>query len=479
MVTAEELLFGENDKKPVFNDRSQIKSWIQNRLMPLGILIVIERSDVAKIVFKCKSYRYSSSFKKVRQKRVSKKQKLLLQQQGLLETLELQQKDKQKKAKKNSNCSCPFRIRANYSVRTNKWTIVIVNGKHNHPLKNCQSNAGEFFNDDSFNRDIQVNLVKKRFHTNPHEPEMIEDKEIKNASVGTVSSKSLSFSNASSASNPSTPNSLLLPSYDNSTSQMLLGVNLNQASSVNLSDSYSVSSPISSCDNSMEDFLSTRGSSAHLTAAIEGTSNIDQSINHGNYNFSDDWKFTGNQEVYSSSYASPFFEPVRDDQLPEGISTVNSLIDDFFTRNSGAPQQSMDMMNRNMSMNMNQNVSYVQLNDSTQELPRSKPEDTSFNFSKIDDISMRANYNSTMPFMTDSAFNNVHNNMLSNLDYGVPACPVINMNDMGMVTDIDMNNYDNSEPQFSMNGNMNATNGNEDYSNIPITTFVDDCPAMY
>lgn len=171
-LTAHDLLFGKNNEKPLFNDRAQIKSWIQNRLIPLGILIVIERLDDTKIVFKCKLYRYLLAFKKVRQKRVLKKQKLLLQKKGLLEAIEAEQKLHQKKT---SKCLCPFRIRANFLIRLNKWLIVIVNGEHNHPLKNCLTQSGALFNEASFDRDINVNLAKKRFVPDPDEPEMVDE----------------------------------------------------------------------------------------------------------------------------------------------------------------------------------------------------------------------------------------------------------------------------------------------------------------
>lgn len=175
MSTAEELLFGKNNKKPMFDDRTQIKSWIQNRLIPLGILIVIERSDDSKIVFKCKSYRYSSGFKKIRQKRVSKKQKLLWKEKGLVH---LEESLKKIKDNQNNNAtSCPFRIRANFSVRVNKWTIVILNHEHNHPLRNCLNEKGETFNDNSFTKDIGYNLERNRFFLNPAEPQMISNEQ--------------------------------------------------------------------------------------------------------------------------------------------------------------------------------------------------------------------------------------------------------------------------------------------------------------
>ncbi|KAF6006100.1 hypothetical protein HII13_005220 [Brettanomyces bruxellensis] len=87
-------------KKRLFKDKAEIKPWLQAQLAPKGITIVIARSDDSKIVFKCKS---ESRFHGHTHK-------------GLrLGT---------RKGKKH--CSgpeyavhpeCPFRIRANYSVR--------------------------------------------------------------------------------------------------------------------------------------------------------------------------------------------------------------------------------------------------------------------------------------------------------------------------------------------------------------------------
>jgi hypothetical protein len=95
-----------NDK--TFNEKSQIKPWLQKRLAPLNIDIVIERSDDTKIVFKCK---YSNH------------------------TINTTSKDNKKK-----KSVCPFRIRANYSIRLKLWSLVIVNDSHNHPIPQISMN---------------------------------------------------------------------------------------------------------------------------------------------------------------------------------------------------------------------------------------------------------------------------------------------------------------------------------------------------
>ena len=93
-----------------FNEKSDIKPWLQSRLSSLGINIVIERSDDTKIVFKCK---YSFS-----------------QPLGSSSSTSGAANSPSNRKKK----FCPFRIRANYSIRLKHWSLVIVNDSHNHPL---------------------------------------------------------------------------------------------------------------------------------------------------------------------------------------------------------------------------------------------------------------------------------------------------------------------------------------------------------
>lgn len=72
-----------------FSERNDIKPWLFDKLLQTrGIRIGIERSDQKKIVFKCK------------------------------------RKDKGK--------PCTFRIRANYSIKSKSWSLVIINSNHNH-----------------------------------------------------------------------------------------------------------------------------------------------------------------------------------------------------------------------------------------------------------------------------------------------------------------------------------------------------------
>ena len=72
-----------------FRDRSQIKPWLNSSLLLRGVQVAIERSDVNKIIFKC---RHKAFF------------------QG----------------------QCPFRIRANYLIKMAVWLLVVINDSHNH-----------------------------------------------------------------------------------------------------------------------------------------------------------------------------------------------------------------------------------------------------------------------------------------------------------------------------------------------------------
>lgn len=79
----------------------------------MGIHIVIERSDDSKIVFKCKA---PSSPTQIGSGSIGKKP-----------------------VRKAANC--PFRIRANYSIRAKRWTLVVVNSTHNHNHHGCNINT--------------------------------------------------------------------------------------------------------------------------------------------------------------------------------------------------------------------------------------------------------------------------------------------------------------------------------------------------
>ncbi|KAG0669797.1 hypothetical protein C6P45_003317 [Maudiozyma exigua] len=89
---------------PIFEDKSEIKPWLQKIFFPQGIDLVIERSDKSKIIFKCKAVTRS--------------------------TTDIQ--DETTTTTPIITTNCPFRIRASYSLKLKKWNIVIVNNTHSH-----------------------------------------------------------------------------------------------------------------------------------------------------------------------------------------------------------------------------------------------------------------------------------------------------------------------------------------------------------
>lgn len=103
----------------LFKDKSEIKPWLQAQLAPKGISIVIARSDDSKIVFKCKSG--------------SKFHGHLLNNKGPRSNTKNSKKHRAGRAHALQP-DCPFRIRANFSVRAGTWSLVIVDDRHNHPL---------------------------------------------------------------------------------------------------------------------------------------------------------------------------------------------------------------------------------------------------------------------------------------------------------------------------------------------------------
>lgn len=74
-----------------FVEKSSVKTWLSAELFNRkGIRIAIERSDDNKIIFKCKH--------------------------------------------RASGPPCSFRIRSNYLIKLNAWSLVVINDKHNHDL---------------------------------------------------------------------------------------------------------------------------------------------------------------------------------------------------------------------------------------------------------------------------------------------------------------------------------------------------------
>lgn len=96
------------DPVPQFTEKLDIKIWLQKMFFPMGIDIVIERSDKSKIIFKCKPSDYRSHEPK--------------------EFRGDEPEDPKRRV-------CPFRVRSTFSAQLKKWNIVIINNGHSHDLK--------------------------------------------------------------------------------------------------------------------------------------------------------------------------------------------------------------------------------------------------------------------------------------------------------------------------------------------------------
>lgn len=129
------------DPIPDFNDKNEIKPWLQKIFYPQGIEIVIERSDNIKIIFKCKA---SKRGKKTRKSAFcgpddpgnEDEKSLLVQSLTKSNNNSTSSSNSTKKKRSVSPYNtCPFRIRATFSLKRQKWNIVVINNGHSHPLK--------------------------------------------------------------------------------------------------------------------------------------------------------------------------------------------------------------------------------------------------------------------------------------------------------------------------------------------------------
>lgn len=106
----------------LFYDKAAIKPWLLGQLRPLGVHVVIERSDDSKIVFKCKAPA----------KATNSGVGAGASGAGANSAATTGGVTKPHTKKPRAASSCPFRIRANYSIRAKRWTVVVVNACHNH-----------------------------------------------------------------------------------------------------------------------------------------------------------------------------------------------------------------------------------------------------------------------------------------------------------------------------------------------------------
>lgn len=91
-----------------FHNKNDIKPWLLEKLREIaGLQIVIERSDTSKIVFKCKN----NAKKEI-----------------------VEAKTSNCKVASRRQITCPFRIRANFSQRSQWWALVVINDTHDHEI---------------------------------------------------------------------------------------------------------------------------------------------------------------------------------------------------------------------------------------------------------------------------------------------------------------------------------------------------------
>lgn len=115
------------DSVPNFEDKNDIKPWLQKIFYPQGIELVIERSDSLKVVFKCKAAKRGR--RSLQDMTPEEKQR----QEELAREHEKRRKNSKRSVSKFNHC--PFRVRATYSLKRKKWSIVVLNNSHSHSLR--------------------------------------------------------------------------------------------------------------------------------------------------------------------------------------------------------------------------------------------------------------------------------------------------------------------------------------------------------
>lgn len=141
------------DSVPNFEDKNDIKPWLQKIFYPQGIELVIERSDNLKVVFKCKAAKRGR--RSLQDMTPEEKQR----QEELAREHEKKRKSSKRSVSKFNHC--PFRIRATYSLKRKKWSIVVLNNAHSHSLKfNPESEEYKKFKE-RLRSDNDVEAIKK------------------------------------------------------------------------------------------------------------------------------------------------------------------------------------------------------------------------------------------------------------------------------------------------------------------------------
>lgn len=169
-----------------FAEKEQIKPWLLEILLQnKNINIVIERSDKNKIIFKCKSpngnRRESEDGRRV------------------------------KMGSRRLN-TCPFKLRANYSIRNKEWTILVVNDQHDHSLDSSyeETNLDSKSSKVALSRKKKLISLKNSSMSSNQEDErssrqtftpniQLDDSAFSNAIDNSMSNNTPSYKNSSSA----------------------------------------------------------------------------------------------------------------------------------------------------------------------------------------------------------------------------------------------------------------------------------------
>ncbi|ODV80168.1 uncharacterized protein CANTADRAFT_229186 [Suhomyces tanzawaensis NRRL Y-17324] len=142
------LLDLELDRKR-FYGKDEIKPWLQECLSKeRNIHIVIERLDTSKIIFKCKN---------------NVKKEIT--------------KPSNTKSQVRRHTTCPFKIRANYSLKNKYWSLVVINDSHDHLIEDHRSKPSAGASGKSETAPISSGLgdasysrVDDMFNPSPEEP---------------------------------------------------------------------------------------------------------------------------------------------------------------------------------------------------------------------------------------------------------------------------------------------------------------------
>ncbi|EJS43752.1 rcs1p [Saccharomyces arboricola H-6] len=169
------------DPVPNFKDKSDIKPWLQKIFYPQGIELVIERSDTFKVVFKCKAAKRGRNGRRKRKDKSNEQDQeenkshtndeeleytggssFILSTSGPQSSPDQSFSGKPKKKRCVSRFNnCPFRVRATYSLKRKRWSIVVMNNNHSHLLKfNPDSEEYKKFKE-KLRNDNDVDAIKK------------------------------------------------------------------------------------------------------------------------------------------------------------------------------------------------------------------------------------------------------------------------------------------------------------------------------